>query len=280
MSTQIRTIRRPLRRARLAGAAPRIALYAACVVLCVAGAASILRGHKTIHETFLSAGRGFDLAAAEFATEFTRAYLTYRIEDLSEREQALSRFSNASIDQEAGVNPGANQSVTWAQPAQEQPQPGGGEVVTVAAQTSAHSLPEYLAVPVARDSSGALAIAGYPAFVGPPAVSETHAAADQQPVSDPSLIAMLTRLITNYLDDDAQDLQADLAPDARVSLPTTAMSVHHVASVTWVRANTLVEVQVTARDSAQSTFSLSYEVGVTERERWYATSIAVNPSAT
>jgi hypothetical protein len=249
-------------------------------VLCVAGAASILRGHKTIHETFLSAGNRFDLAAAELATEFTRAYLTYRLEDLGEREQALSRFSNASIAQEAGVAPGANQSVTWAQPAQEQQQPGGGEVVTVAAQTSAHPLPEYLAVQVARDSSGALAIAGYPAFVGPPTVSETYTNPVQQTVGDPGLVAMVSRVITNYLDGDAQDLQADLAPGAQVSLPTAAMSVQHITSVTWARANALVDVQVTARDSAQSTFSLSYEVGVTERERWYATSIAVNPSAT
>jgi Conjugative transposon protein TcpC len=280
MSSPVRMIQRPLRRARVAGAAPRFALYAACAVLCVAGAASILRGHKTIHETLVSAGRGFDLAAAGFATEFTRAYLTYRLEDLSEREQALSRFANASIDQEAGVAPGASQSVVWAQPAQEQPQPGGGEVVTVAVQTSAHPFPEYLAVPVARDSSGALAIAGYPAFVGRPAVSESYAAASRQSVGEPALVAMVTRLITNYLDDDAQDLQADLAPGARVSLPTAAMSVVHVASVTWVRPNTVVEVQVTARDSAHSTFSLTYEVGVTERERWYVTSIAVNPSAT
>jgi hypothetical protein len=116
--------------------------------------------------------------------------------------------------------------------------------------------------------------------VGPPAVSERYAAASQQSVGDNGLVAMVTRLITNYLDDDAQDMQADLTPGARVSLPTAALSVQHVASVTWVRANTLVDVQVTARDSAQSTFSLSYEVGVTERERWYATSIAVNPSAT
>lgn len=276
----MQTIQRPLRRARFAGVAPRFALYAACAVLCLAGGASILRGHKTIHETFLTAGHGFDLAAAEFATEFTRAYLTYRLEDLSERGQALSRFANASLDQEAGVAPGANQKVTWAQPAQEQPQPGGGEIVTVAVQTSAHPAPEYLAVSVVRDSSGSLAIAGYPAFVGPPAVSERYAAASQQSVDDSGLVAMVTRLITNYLDDDAQDLQADLVPGTRVSLPSAAMSVQHVASVTWVRANTLVDVQITARDSAHSTFSLSYEIGVTKRERWYATSIAVNPSAT
>lgn len=276
----MRTIQRPLHRARLAGAAPRLVLYAVCAVLCVAGVASILHGHKTIHETFLNARHGFDLAAAEFATEFTRAYLTYRVEDPGERERALSRFANASIDQEAGVAPAANQSVTWAQPTQEQLRPGGGEVVTVAAQTSAHPLPEYVAVPVARDSSGALAIAGYPAFVGPPTVSETYAAATHQSVGDPGLLATVTRVITNYLDDDTQDLQADLAPGTRVSPPTVAMSVQHIQSVTWVRANTLVEVQVTARDSTQSTFSLSYQVGVTERERWYATSIAVNPSAT
>jgi hypothetical protein len=41
-----------------------------------------------------------------------------------------------------------------------------------------------------------------------------------------------------------------------------------------------VEVQLTAQDSAHSTFSLAYLIGVTQQERWYATSIEVNPAST
>jgi hypothetical protein len=91
---------------------------------------------------------------------------------------------------------------------------------------------------------------------------------------------MATRVVTNYLDDDTQDLQADLAPAAQVTLPTISMSVQHINSVTWMQPNVTVEVQVTASDAAGATYTLAYLIGVTRRERWYANSIAVNPSAT
>jgi hypothetical protein len=279
MSAPTPIITRRLRRARLAGGAPRWALYAAAGVLCLAGIASILRGHKTVNQTFVTASHGFDLATGEFATEFARAYLTYQLADPNGRTQALSRFANAAIDGEAGVTPEGNQSVRWAEPAQEQPQPGGGQVVTVAVQTSTHTTPEYLAVPVVRVTGGSLAVGGDPSFVGPPTVDEGYEPGTQQPVSNTALTAMVTRVVTNYLDDDAQDLQADLAPGAQVSLPTVAMTVQHVTSVTWTSANA-VDVQLIATDSAQTTYSLAYLIGVTQQgERWDATSIDVNPAS-
>jgi hypothetical protein len=280
MSARVQISQRPLRRARLAGGAPRIALYALATVLCASGIASIVRGHKTINEKFVSAGHSFDLAAAGYATEFARAYLTYNIARPGARTEALSRFTNAALDDEAGVTPEGNQTVSWAEPMQEQAQPSGGELVTVAAQTSTAAAPQYLAVPVVRDASGALAISNYPAFVGPPTVAEGYEAASQQPVSDSSLTAMVTRVVTNYLDDDALDLQADLAPGAHVSLPTVALTVQHVTNVTWAHGTDTVEVDVVARNSAGTTFSLAYLIGVADRERWYATSIAVNPAST
>lgn len=243
MSAAVQISRRRLRRAHLAGGAPRIVLYALSAVLCAAGLASIVRGHKTIHQTFITAGTGFDLAAAEYATEFARAYLTYQFTNPNQREQALGRFQNSTLGDEAGVTPEGNQTVGWAEPAQEQRQPGGVEVVTVAVQTSTHATPEYLAVPVVRVAGGALAISSFPSFVGPPTAADTYQAPSQQPVSDTGLTEMVTRVVTNYLDDDAQDLQADLAPSAQVSLPTVAMSVQHVNSVTWAQMNTAVEVQ-------------------------------------
>jgi hypothetical protein len=279
MSARVQISQRRLRRARVAGGAPRIALYALSTVLCAAGLASIVRGHKTINETFVSAGHGLDLAAAGYATEFARAYLTYSISRPEARTQALSPFINAALDDEAGVIPQGNETVRWAEPIQEQAQPGGGEVVTVAAQTSA-STTQYLAVPVVRDASGGLAIANYPSFVGPPTINEGYDAANELAVTDSNLTAMVTRVVTNYLDDDAQDLQADLAPGAQVSLPTLALTVQHVTNVTWAHGTSTVQVAVQARNAAGTTFSLAYLIGVADRERWYATSIAVNPAST
>jgi Conjugative transposon protein TcpC len=272
--------RQPLRGARIAGVAPRIALYAVTTVLCAAGVASIVRGHKTIHETFVTAGHGFDLAAAEYATEFARVYLTYSSEHPGVRTEALSRFTNSAIDNEAGVTPQGAQTVTWAEPVQQQRQPTGEDFVTVAVQTGEEAAPQYLAVPVIRDSGGALAIANYPSFVGPPAVATGYEAPDQEPVTDSALIAMVTRVVTNYLDDDALDLQADMAPEVQVSLPTGALTVQHVTNVTWAYGASIVEVDVQAVNSAGTTFSLAYLIGVVHQERWYATSISVNPAST
>jgi hypothetical protein len=270
---------RRLRRARLAGGAPRIALYALTAVLCAAGVASIARGHKTINERFVQSGRSFDLAAAEYATEFARVYLTYSSSSPSARGEALSPFINPSLDNEAGVAPEGSQGVRWAEPMQEQHQPGGVELITVAVQTSTASTPQYLGVPVTRVAGGALAIANYPSFVGPPSVAGNYQAPNEEQVSDSSLTEMVTRVVTNYLDDNAQNLQADLATGAQVSLPTVAMTVQHVTEVTWATPRS-VEVDVQATNAAGTTFQLAYLIGVAHQERWYATSIAVNPAST
>jgi hypothetical protein len=280
MSARVEITQRPLRRAHLAGGAPRLALYVLVGVLSLAGIASIARGHKTINEKFITTGSTIDLAAADYATEFVRAYLTYDTQNPGAHAQAVSRFTNATVAGEAGISPQGRQGVMWAEPVQEQHPSSGGEIVTVAVQTSTASTPQYLAVPVARGSNGALAITDYPSFVGPPAVNQEYSAPGQEAVTDSDLTAMVTRVVTNYLSDNSQNLQADLAPNAQVSLPTVALTVQHVNSVTWALPSSTVEVQLTAQDSAHTTFSLAYLISVTRRERWYATSIDVNPAST
>jgi hypothetical protein len=271
---------RPLRYARLGGSAPRVAAYVLVALLSAAGIASIARGHRTVNETFVRSGRSFDLAAAALATEFARAYLTYQVAHPERRAEALARFTNNVLDAEAGVTAEGSQTVSWAEPAQEQALKPGEEIVTVAAQTDRASTAIYLAVTVARSSNGALAVAGDPAFVGPPEVDNEYAAPTQQPVTDTGLTAVVTRVVSNYLSDNPQDLQADLITGSKVTLPTIAMSVEHVTNVTWAAAPGLVEVDVTARAHAGATFALTYFIAVVRRERWYATSISVNPAST
>lgn len=280
MSVRVDISQRSLARARLAGGAPRLALYVVVGVLSLAGLGSIARGHRTINEKFITSGSTIDLASAAYATEFVRAYLTYNVQRPEAHTQALLRFTNNTIASEAGISPQGSQTVLWAEPVQEQRPPSGGEIVTVAVQTSSAPTPQYVAVPVARNSGGALAITGYPSFVGSPLVDEEYSAPSQTEVSVPGLTAMVTRVVTNYLSDNSQNLQADLVPDAQVSLPTVALTVQHITSVTWAHPGDTVEVQLTAQDSAHSTFSLAYLIGVTQRERWYATSIDVNPAST
>ncbi len=280
MSVRVDVTQHPLYRARLAGGAPRLALYVLVGMLSLAGLGSIARGHRTINERFISTGSTIDLAVAEYATEFVRAYLTYNAQIPEAHTQALSRFSNNTITGEAGMSPQGSQTVLWAEPVQEQRPPSGGEIVTVAAQTSTASAPQYIAVAVERSPSGALAIANYPSFVGPPAIDQEYSTPDQAAVSAAGLTAMVTRVVTNYLSDNSQNLQADLTPDAQVTLPTVALTVQRVTSVTWAQPDDAVEVQLTAEDPAHSIFSLAYLIGVTQRERWYATSIEVNPAST
>jgi len=280
MSDATRITHVPLRRARLAGTAPRLAMYALIAVLCVSGLGSIIRGHRTINETFVHQASGFDLAAAAYATEFARAYLTYQSGRPNVRTEALSQFVNATVDSEAGVATEGTQTVSWAEPVQEQTVAGLVKIITVAVQTSSTAAPQYLAVPVDRNGHGALAIADEPSFVGPPTIDNAYSAPNRQPVTNPSLTAMVTRVVTNYLSDDPQDLQADLIAGSQVTLPTVAMAVQHVTNVTWLRSLRVVEVDVTARGHAGATFSLAYFIGVVLRERWYATSISINPAST
>ncbi len=247
--------------------------------LSAAGIASIVRGHRTVNETFVHAGQSFDLEAAGFATEFARAYLTFQSAHPERRSEALSQFANGAVDAEAGVNAEGSQSVSWAEPVQEETLRSGEQIVTVAADTNRSASPVYLAIAVARDSSGALAVAGDPGFVGQPEVDDGYTAPTQQSVTDPGLTAVVTRVVSNYLSDNPQDLQADLAAGENVTLPTVGLSVEHITNVTWA-APGLVEVDLTAHAHTGSTFALTYFIGVVRHERWYATSISVNPTST
>jgi hypothetical protein len=274
-------VQRPLRHARIAGRAPRTAGYAAVVVLCLAGVSSILRGHQTINQRIVRAANTQDLAAVEFATDFARDYLSYgqSAGSQSEREQLLAPFATATLGADAGVTVNGTQQVQWAQGAQQQTSADGEEIVTVAAALTGRPDPVYLAVPVIREASGQLTVAGFPAFVGAPATDLNYQPPEETAVSDQGLTEMTTRLITNYLAGNAQNVQADLAPGAQVSLPPEPLHDVRVQATTWADAST-VRVTLTASDAQQTAFSLTYLIAVTERERWYANSIEVNPTTT
>ncbi len=70
--------------------------------------------------------------------------------------------------------PSGEQRVEWDEVVQEREPAAGEHVYTLAAQTDTAGL-LYLTVSVIRLSDGSLALAGYPAFVGPAGLSSSGA---------------------------------------------------------------------------------------------------------
>ena len=280
MSAPAVITRRPLKRIRVAARAPRFALYATLGVLSLAGLRAALAPAASKPATVSPTARA-DLAAEQFATQFARAYLTYRAANPDVHQSALAGYINASVGTDAGFTPSAsqhaNQSVLWASPLQDQQALAGGRLVTVIAQVSTQPDPVYLTVDVVRLSDGSLALGGYPSFVGPPQANTSYTPPARQDVTDPQLKAVAQRVATNYLAGNSQNLAADVTPGTRITLPTQTFNVTQVQSVQSTGPGGVL-ITVVAQDSQGANYTLSYELGVTLRERWYATSIEVFPN--
>ena len=182
--------RRPLWRIRLARGLPRYVVY----VLALAGALASARfaldpPRAALPAALLRRPAAEDLAAEGFATLFARAYLTWEAQHPEAREHALAPFVGPGIDGDAGLQPpaGGEQRVQWTQVVQQRSPQAGEIVYTVAADTDTAGL-LYLTVSILRKPGGELALAGYPAFVGPPASGPAQTGADGRlrEVSDPN----------------------------------------------------------------------------------------------
>jgi hypothetical protein len=255
--------------------APRVALLAATLVLALAGLHSIVVRPRAVAPMRVSAP--VDQAADGFAVEFARAYLSFDATHPDARLRALAALGASS---EADAPPeGGRRSVVWALAVQDERAIAGGRIVTVAAQTDDATAPTYLAVPVRR-VGGALALGGYPSIVGPP-LTLSGAPAQHVAVTDPQLRTVAARVVRNYLARDRQDLDADLASRALVTLPTAPFAVASTDEVAWAdRAHTGVLVTVEAASTRGENLTFTYELGVNRHERWYVDSIEVIPSST
>ena len=117
-----------------------------------------------------------------------------------------------------------------------------------------------------------------PARVGPPLTATTAAGAVERDVEDAQLRAVCERVVRNYLAADLQDLQADLAPGARVSLPALRLRLRSVAEVTWAAASR-VAVTVDAARPGGGVAALRYELAVSRSGgRWLVKSVVVDPT--
>jgi hypothetical protein len=275
-------VTRPLWRVRLAREMPRHLLHALAVAGLVASVrVAIDPPRATVPAALLRPAATQDLAAEGFATLFARSYLTWEAQDPEAHERALAPFVGPSMDADAGLQPSESgeQRVLWTQVVQEREPLSGEHVYTVAADTDAAGL-LYLTVSVLHPPGAGLALAGYPAFVGPPASGPARAGARLRQVDDPELATVVERALRNYLADSPSELAADLTAQARVSPPAMALALQALQSLQWAPGGGAVLAVALAQDQRGAQYTLAYELDVVRAQgRWEIAAIQMDPDA-
>ena len=275
MSGELRVTTRSARVDRLRALAPRIALFGIVALLSLAGLRASLEGTPAA-EPVRAPGRALDQGALAFAEGFARAYLAWGAKQPDQSERELAAYLSDELEPDGGLSPArGRRSVLWTTVEGDSLR-GRRHTITIAAQTSAGLV--HLAVPVERDRHGFLSVPAYPALVGPPATNTSARAPAEDEVEDPRLRAVVERALTNYLAGERRNLLADLAPEAVVSLPASALELRSAREITWARPGRTVAVLVEVVDAAGSGWTLRYELEVLKRERWYVRSLHVDPT--
>jgi hypothetical protein len=276
---------RPLWQIRVAREWPRYLLSALAVAGLAASARFAIDPPRAAQPRVSAPGPApADLAAEGFAVQFARSYLTWSAAEPQAHEAALAAFVGSGIDPDAGLQPPPNgaQRVEWAEVVQEReatPARLAEHVYTVAAQTDDAGL-QYLTVSVVRTASGTLALGGYPAFVGAPASGPAQVQAHGGEVNEPALATVVGRALRNYLAASASELAADLTADARVSLPTAALSLESVQRLDWAQGAGAVIAVVAAADARGAHYTLAYELDVARVQgRWEVSAIQMDPDS-
>ncbi|HYB24113.1 MAG TPA: conjugal transfer protein [Solirubrobacteraceae bacterium] len=222
-----------------------------------------------------------DPAAEAYAVLFARRYLTWNAAEPQASVHALEAFLGPGMETAAGLELPASgsQHVEWAEVVQAREPAPGEHVYTVAAQTDSAGL-LYLTVPVVRTISGALALAGYPAFVGAPATESARLPAQLREVDDPALATVIRRVLRNYLAASSSELAADLTGDAHVSLPEQPLTLDSMQRLDWAPEGSAVLAIVQAQDERGVHYTLAYEMNVERAQgRWEVSAVQMEPNA-
>jgi hypothetical protein len=233
-----------------------------------------------------------DRAAEGFAALFARRYLSWGATagatatpaPLAEGAPGEDGLAPAAVAGGEGapapVAPASSeQRVEWAEVVQARRAGVGLHVYTVAAQTDTAGL-LYVTVGVARAPGGGLALSGYPALVGPPATAGSAPAPRLAEVSEPALRTVVERGLRNYLAGSRGELEADLAPSARVSLPELALRLESMGRLAWTADRASVSALVRVRDARGVRYELAYELDVVhEPDRWEIAAVQMDPNA-
>jgi hypothetical protein len=251
---------------RLRARLPRYAFLALVVVLCATGIRAIVAPAQAPSPPTAGPQR-VDYAVDDFATSFVRAYLTFNASRPQAHDAALAPFVSSALELGAGFTPPqvGSQQVSWAEVAQVQRPLAGGVVVTVAAKVNTRSTPLYVSVPVRRTGEGAIYLSAYPSFVGPPlTATPSLVEPEHESVNDEEIARLVKRALTNYLKGDAENLAADLAEAATVTLPPNHLALSSVDELDWVDGpgSGAVLATVRASDESGGQYTLRYEVGL------------------
>jgi hypothetical protein len=279
MRTYVTVSAQPIWRLRLGRGLPRYALYAlsawgvlASARYAIAPPRPVLRPAPKVQAP--------DRAAEGFASLFARRYLSWNAAAPQAYQEALAPFLGEAVATEAGVQlpAGGTQEAEWIQVVQERRGVRGERIYTLACQTDAAGL-VYLTVGVVRESSGALALAGYPAFVGAPASSPAEGDAEGfTDVEDASLAAVVARALRNYLGGAGSELAADLTEAAKVSLPPLPLTLDSLQQLKWLPGGGSVVALLQASDRRGTRYTLTYELDVARvGGRWEVSAIQMNP---
>jgi hypothetical protein len=275
---------RPLWRIRLVRSLPRHLLGALALAGLLASARFAIDPPRVaLPAALLRRPAPEDLAAEGYATLFARSYLSWEAQNPEARERALAAFVGSGMDSDGGLQPPASgeQRVQWTQVVQEREPRPGEHVYTVAAQTDTAGL-LYLTVSVLRTPGGGLALAGYPAFVGPPASgpAQTGAGGRLREVSESELSTVAERALRNYLADSPSELAADLTVGARVSPPGIELALQSLQSLQWAPGGGAVLALVQAQDQRGAQYTLAYELDVARAQgRWEISAIQMDPDS-
>ena len=269
-----RVDREPLWIVRLRARLPRLAVMTLALVLCAAGARSLLSPQPAAPSRPASKA----LAPVEvegFAERFARVYLAPE-DDRGGRARQLAALTSPDVDLGAGALTTGKAGVAWS--AVVSTHRTGPRRMTVVVEVGDRGGVIDLAIPVAWDGEGRMIVPAAPALVGPPLTATDTTAEAERDVEDAQLQAACERVVRNYLAGDGQDLQADLAPGARVSLPGLRLRVQRVNEITWASASR-VALSVDAARAHGDSVALRYELSVTRSAgRWLVTSVVVNPT--
>jgi hypothetical protein len=279
-SAKVTVTARPMWRIRLMRELPRYLLQGLAIVGLIASARFALDPPRpVIVRALLQSQALVDRAGEGFASLFARRYLTWDSRDPEAHRQALAPFLGHSMEVEAGFQPPeeGSQHVQWTQVVQASDITPGKRNYTIAVQTDTGGL-LYLSVGVIHESEGRLALAGYPALVGPPAVSAAASPERLREVEGQALVTVVRRALRNYLTRAESELAADLAADAHVSLPATTLVLESLETLDWSAGNRSVLAVLRAGDRHGAQYTLAYELQVvTVAGRWEITAIQTNP---
>ena len=265
---------------RLRARAPRYVFVGLVGILCLIGLRELVAPEPVPAPPNVDIN--VDQAAEQLAQRFARAYLSADLAHPGPRERELASMLPTDLDPSGGFTPErSSRQVTLTEVAQNQEALAGGRIIVVYAETN-DGEHFYLAVPIERATGGAMAISGYPSFVGPPVVSR-RPTSERTGLEDLEILEVARRALANYLANSERNLRADLAPGAEISLPPNPLRMAAVEDANWADgpASGAVLLTVSAVASDRSSYELTYELGVTgSAGRTLITFIEVVPTST